>query len=130
MRPRAKTRRETSGATAAAFVLLVILLVHPTAANAAPGDIDRSFGQGGKVVVEPKIFGVLGQEQSPSSMLVGRDDSIYVFGNGGEKCGDAICRSVGVRRFRKNGSLDRSYAPMPLVLPPTRAEPDGGGGAL
>jgi uncharacterized delta-60 repeat protein len=107
------------------MALVALSLPHPAAA--APGDIDRSFGTGGKVVIDPSTFVTPNQFGGPVSILIGGDDSIYVLGSGGERCGLKICFSLGVKRFDKNGAVDPSYAPIPVVVPPRGPGPDGGG---
>jgi uncharacterized delta-60 repeat protein len=86
-----------------AFAVLLATLLAPTLAQAAPGDLDRSFGHGGKVV---EGFCA----HASFSATVDRRDRIVAAGTNNHF--DNFC----LMRFRQNGTLDRSFGDGGMVV--------------
>src|SRR5437870_1218100 len=82
--------------------LLLVLSLAPCVASAAPGDLDPSFGIGGKVTTD---FGVLGQA---TAVAVQADGKIVAAGTfvadplGGRD-------RIGLVRYNADGSLDTGF---------------------
>jgi uncharacterized delta-60 repeat protein len=84
--------------------ILSILLSVSGAASAAPGDLDPTFGEDGRV-----FFG-LGDDSSlsPSDMLIQPDDKIVIAGLTPSLGSEAV-RDVVVARFNSDGTLDTTF---------------------
>jgi uncharacterized delta-60 repeat protein len=89
----------------AALVLLLCLLAFPAgSAAAAPGDLDRSFGERGSV----DILGTAALQAGAFEMAIGSNGAIFLLGR--DPCGTHLCgRELVVSRFRSDGSLLGSY---------------------
>jgi uncharacterized delta-60 repeat protein len=85
-----------------AALLFILLALVPGMSAAAPGDLDPSFGSGGKVVTD---FG--GDYGGASAIAVQPDGKIVVAGNTGHAY---ETRSFAIARYNSDGSLDNSFA--------------------
>ena len=91
--------RRSGRVAIAAFMLNLILSLAHTA-QAAPGDLDSSFGNGGKVTTD-----FLGKEDGAAAVAIQADGKIVV-------AGAIILGSThdfGVTRYNTDGSLDSSF---------------------
>src|SRR6478735_8078813 len=102
-----KMRHTVARATAAAALVVSLLLLQAGAALAAPGDVDRTFGRHGAadVVGDPAAVSLAGED-----MVVGANDEIYVLVSSIDPCPRGSCRGqFFVERFGPDGALDTSF---------------------
>ncbi len=90
------------------FLAIGLFLVLPALTFAAPGDLDLSFGNGGKV-----ITGSFSGYLAAFGMAIQSDGKIVVVGEGFENGHD-----FAVVRYNSNGSLDTSFGGTGIVITP------------
>jgi uncharacterized delta-60 repeat protein len=94
-----------AGRVAAVLALVLTCLgIGCSIASAAPGDVDRTFGQEGVAT----ITGDQGSYTAPIAMAVGPDNSIYVL-RVLTKCTTTCSTELLLTRLRPNGSVDGSF---------------------
>jgi uncharacterized delta-60 repeat protein len=97
------------------FLAIGLFLVLPALTFAAPGDLDLSFGNGGKVVTRGNSnypgFGLSGAY----AMAIQSDGKIVVAGEGTAGSGTW---DFAVVRFNTNGSFDTSFGGTGIVITP------------
>ncbi|MBE2314624.1 hypothetical protein DVA67_001460 [Solirubrobacter sp. CPCC 204708] len=93
----------------AALCLTLLLVSAPAAHAQRPGELDRSFGNGGVVVKDVGTYGE-GRYDDAADVLIQRDGKILVIGDGehGTSREDADY-DPGVVRLHPDGSLDGSW---------------------
>lgn len=96
-------RRATIGAACACFFLGL-----STAALAAPGDIDPSFGVGG-VVETPQALIQGHLRETALGMAIGPRDEIFVLGAVPQACPSQCPLDLEVTRYSRDGSRDNSF---------------------
>jgi uncharacterized delta-60 repeat protein len=94
VRSRARRVRDLLGVAVAAILLVALLAA---SAQAAPGDLDTSFGIGGKVVID---FGP--GSNSAAAVVLQLDGKIVAAGTGGSG-------HFALARYNTDGSLDASF---------------------
>ncbi len=94
--------RGRGGLRAALVATTAAVLVSAPAASAAPGDLDLSFGSGGKVITD---FG--GTYGGAWAVAIQSDGKIVVAGDTGNAY---ETRSIAVARYNADGSRDESFA--------------------
>ena len=92
-----RSKVSVHGLLAVAIVVLAVLLAPPPA-RAKPGDLDRSFGEEGKVRT-----GFCGGYAEPNSVAI--DSRARIVLGGQNSWSDGLC----VDRFRANGTRDPSF---------------------
>jgi uncharacterized delta-60 repeat protein len=85
-----------------AVLALVIALLVPTVADAAPGDLDRSFGDGGKVTMNLTT-------DSDQFLSVAIDSRGRIVAAGGPPGDGRVRAHFVLARYLQNGSLDPSF---------------------
>lgn len=96
------------------------LLLTAAVALAAGGDLDASFGNGGRVTRNPLDNGVGGDGRA---VLVQKDGKILVAGNLVFANGGGSGATLGVWRFLSNGDLDQTFGDLGVAFLPL--EDDG-----
>src|SRR5687767_5219095 len=79
------------------YLAIVLLLVVPTSISAAPGDLDPTFGVGGKVIVSG--YGSYDVAIQPDGKIV----------TVGSAAGGSEGPQIAVARYNTNGSLDTTF---------------------
>jgi uncharacterized delta-60 repeat protein len=98
------------------LALLALLFFDATTITAAPGDLDRTFGNGG-IAMANRGNNPIVQLYSASAMAIQPDGKIVVVGQGVGETHGANWESA-VVRFNPDGSLDTSLGGTGIVINP------------
>ncbi|MFL6335169.1 MAG: Calx-beta domain-containing protein [Pyrinomonadaceae bacterium] len=97
--------------TAAALLALLLWTTTPTTpASAAAGDLDPSFGSGGRVTTD------FGGFEAAYAVAVQADGKLVVTGGGGQDIAGQVFGDFYVVRYRSDGSLDTGFGSGGKVL--------------
>ncbi|MFF2124983.1 calcium-binding protein [Streptomyces olivochromogenes] len=116
---RSRSLVERAGVSLVAALALVVAL--PGGAFAAPGDLDPSFGSGGKVVVDR------GSPESGGDLVLQSDGKIVTVGSNTQAT--ATSSDFSVMRHNADGSLDASFGSGGEVVTDIAGGQDGAEGA-
>jgi uncharacterized delta-60 repeat protein len=95
------------------FLIVISLFV---SAQAAPGDLDPTFGNSGKVVT-PDFRPDPAASSSADAMVIQPDGKIVVAGTSGELAGINYNYYLIMARYNPNGTLDQSFGTGGKVVP-------------
>jgi hypothetical protein len=112
------TRMRPAAGGLSLAIVFALLLFRCGAAIAAPGDLDRDFGERGFVEITPP--GPSDYKAFPRAMAVGPHDEIFVLASRRRQscAGSESCDAVTVLEYGPNGVLNPDFAPdLPLGAP-------------
>src|SRR5438552_2621478 len=103
----------TRPASVAVLTFVVLVIVAPPAL-AAPGDIDSSFGTGGRVRTDFAGFFDIANDAlvQGNGRIVAVGSAVFVPqapGQGGTRGGPGVVSDVAVARYKPNGALDPAF---------------------